>query len=667
MHIHYTKGPEVLADVSREESDAIIKLIDSGADNNLIQSECQCTLGVVEALRYMHSSGLRRCCWCGKFFDPKGHSRAISCSDVHYMPCVGCGVSMRVNESYAEYMKAGGRRCPACRGNQIGLTRRSKSPEERAKIVAKQQATMISKYGAAVPLQVPELKAKIHATVKERYGVDNVSQSAEIQNRIKENSQKRFGVDHYSNAPEIRQRMIDGMVAKYGVTAAQKCPEIQKKTKQTNLARYGVENVMQSEQSKQSFVRNHRAKYGVDWPRQRPDIVERARQTNFRKYNAPMYPISDEYMRTFISDPSMFDNYKAFIADPEAFILSHFRTKPSAAQVSELVGITDSAVYERLISAGKRDLALEFISSMEAALLDYLHSIDETINVVKHDRSVLEGKEIDLYLPDYHLGFECNPTCTHNSSFKDPWGGDPKHYKYHAQKSILAANKDVFLYHVFGYEWANNRSAVLSQIRNLLGKNTSKIYGRATDLCSLSYAECKQFLDANHRQGNAQSAVRLGLRSHLTNQLVSVMTFSKMRHGIGKKAGQSDTEWELVRFCNLQNTSVVGGASKLLSYFVAQYHPTKIVSFSDVAHTRGMLYERLGFQFISLSDPGYVWVDLKTDRYYNRVTCQKSNLTKLFEDVTEETIASSTENQIMMDHGYARVFDSGVIRWEKFV
>ncbi len=51
------------------------------------------------------------------------------------------------------------------------------------------------------------------------------------------------------------------------------------------------------------------------------------------------------------------------------------------------------------------------------------------------------------------------------------------------------------------------------------------------------------------------------------------------------------------------------------------------------------------------------------DSYYNRVSCQKRNLQRLFNDNSID-VDNQTERQIMESHGYAQVFDSGTIRWE---
>ena len=59
---------------------------------------------------------------------------------------------------------------------------------------------------------------------------------------------------------------------------------------------------------------------------------------------------------------------------------------------------------------------------------------------------------------------------------------------------------------------------------------------------------------------------------------------------------------------------------------------------------------------------GYVWVDELTDIAYNRVNAQKHNLKKFLND--DNIDLTKTEAQIMEEHGFVRVYDSGVITWQ---
>ena len=91
----------------------------------------------------------------------------------------------------------------------------------------------------------------------------------------------------------------------------------------------------------------------------------------------------------------------------------------------------------------------------------------------------------------------------------------------------------------------------------------------------------KIFLNNNHIQGNDKSQIYLGL--YYNEELISVMTFGSPRIAMGNKnKNYNKNSYELIRFCNKLNTNVVGGASKLLKYFIKNYKPEHIFSFADL-------------------------------------------------------------------------------------
>lgn len=228
-------------------------------------------------------------------------------------------------------------------------------------------------------------------------------------------------------------------------------------------------------------------------------------------------------------------------------------------------------------------------------------------------------------------------------------------------KTDLCENHNIFLFHIFGYDWAHHKDVVKSMLRNAVKCNSDKIFARNYIVKDVDYVAGQQFLSNNHRQGPAVSKVRLGL--YHNDELVSLMTFGKMRNSIRTGKENLDECYELVRFCSKINTSVVGGAQKLFNYFLKVYSPLQVRSFSDRAHTQGNLYPILGFYKLRSSDPGYMWVNLKTDRAVSRLNAQKQNIKKKF--LRDESLdISKTETQLMIEHGYVQVFDSGTITWE---
>lgn len=611
----------------------------------------------------------RKCLFCGKLFKPNSPRQNV-CKDSHYSKCPICGKPVLIKESYANYIKNiqehGPRVCKDCRGIKIGESRRNMSYEAKQQMVAKQRATMIERYGQDSPMKVSQFKEKAINTVREKYGVEsNISQSPEIQDRIRKNSLQKYGVPHPAMDETNRRNMVQGMIEKYGDACPQRVPHIREKTISTNHEKYGVDNVFKVEEFKKKQRESTKSHYGVEYSMQSPELRERARQTNIQKYGAVSYVQSDEYLSTLVTDGSKISEYRKFCENERGYILENWPDNlPSLQSISCAIGISCDSVGERAIQHGFTDLITYNRSRMEDEVVSLILTTLPDIEIVRNTKSIIPPFEIDIYIPSLSFGIECNPTCTHNSSQSDPWGGNPKSPSYHKNKSELAEREGITLFHIFGYEWIYKRDVISSMIRARLNQINNRIFARNCKINEeLTGIETKAFLDRNHRQGNAYSQIRVGLRDN-NNQLVSVMTFSKTRSTIGQKTNEDADTFELVRFCNALDTSVIGGASKLFKHFLREYKPSKVVSFSDRAHTSGKLYEVLGFQKISISDPGYVWVNQKDETYFTRVKCQKRNLPNLFEDVTEEDIRIKTEKQIMIEHGYVQVFDSGVIRWE---
>lgn len=608
----------------------------------------------------MRNYGERKCIWCGKLF--VAHSaKAQSCGDNHYRPCATCGEPLLVKESYANYLKYGPRNCPDCRKLAISVGHRNRSDADKQLAQLRRESTNLERYGVANPLQRDDIKEKVHQTVKEKYGVDNLSQSSEIQTKIKENSIAKYGVSHYSNDPTIRQHMIDGMQSKYNVSYALKSDELMQKLKATNLARYGVENVLANKNIQAKIKSTCLEKYGVEYAGQATELIRRRTITNQKRYGGPAYIFSPEYLKTTVTDSTKFEEFELFKQAPRNYIENHYTRMPTYLELSQDLGVCDTTISYYVCKYELKDIVQvnSAFSQMENEVLDILYEHLDKSEIVCHTRKIIPPNEIDIYIPKLKLGFECNPSCTHNSDIGFICSDNKLHYKYHKNKTDACEAVGVRLFHIFGYDWINNRDVIVSMIHNAIGVTSNRVYGRNTVIQEVDFKVASQFLVDNHRQGYTMSKVRLGL--YCADELVMLMTFGKIRLGQGKIANE-DT-WELVRCCAAKDIVVIGGASKLFKYFCDTYHPNKVVSFSDRATTSGKLYELLHFDKMSVSDPGYVWVNLETEKYCKRVNCQKKNLPALFKE-PELDIESKTEVDIMCEHGYGRVFDSGVIRWE---
>lgn len=255
--------------------------------------------------------------------------------------------------------------------------------------------------------------------------------------------------------------------------------------------------------------------------------------------------------------------------------------------------------------------------------------------IIKNDRTLLDGKELDVVLPDIGLAFEYNGIYWHSEKFISR--------NYHLNKSIKVEELGYKLIHIFEDTWETRKDIIKSRILSLLGKS-KKIYAKHCTIEELS--ECREFLDTNHLQGYCTSSINIGLFNN--GELVAAMTFGTPRFN-------NTYKYELIRYCSKLGYTVVGGASKLLKYFRDKY-PGSIISYGNRMWGIPSIYKILGFRFIGFSEPNY--------RYYkgihslSRYQCQKHKL------VSEGYDSNKTESEIMKERGYLRVYDCGNSIWD---
>ena len=119
------------------------------------------------------------------------------------------------------------------------------------------------------------------------------------------------------------------------------------------------------------------------------------------------------------------------------------------------------------------------------------------------------------------------------------------------------------------------------------------------------------------------------------------MTFDQFE---GRKK-MEENGWNLNRFCNKLNHLVVGGASKLLNYFIKVYKPNRIVSYADRDWSSGDLYQILGFDKVYQTDPDYKYL-------FKGVRIHKSRFRKSFTNISESVL------------DIPKIYDCGKIKYE---
>lgn len=265
------------------------------------------------------------------------------------------------------------------------------------------------------------------------------------------------------------------------------------------------------------------------------------------------------------------------------------------------------------------------------------------------NRRILSNYELDFVLDDFNIAIETDGIYWHSSNYKP--------MNYHLDKTNRCLEKNINLLHIFEDEILNKPEIVRSRILSILGKYKNNIWARKCEIREINSYDSSIFLNDNHLQGACGASIRLGL--FFNNELVSMMTFSKNRKSLGSSSREN--EWELARFCNKLNTRVIGGASKLLKYFIKKYHPNKITSFCDLRWSPNTdFYSKLGFKFIKNTPPNYWYYANNSYKKYHRFNFRKDILIKQGYD------PNKTEFEIMAERKFLRVYDCGNSKWELY-
>lgn len=312
-----------------------------------------------------------------------------------------------------------------------------------------------------------------------------------------------------------------------------------------------------------------------------------------------------------------------------------------------------NTTYDNFVNRGRRCLKCSKLSSskQEDELYYFVSSLYNG-TIIRNDREILDGKELDIVFPDIKLAIEYCGLYWH-SELKG------KDRNYHLNKLNMCNNSGYKLITIFEDEWVLSNDKCKSRLASYINSSgMRRIYARKCKVREISSKTIRSFCNDNHMQKyGSGSSIKLGL--FFEDELVSILSFSRPSLAKGRK-DSSTTEYELHRFCSLLNTVVVGGASKLLSYFERNYDCDKIFTFADKRWSFANLYYRLGFTLIGESDPCYYYFKDNLVRQH-RFLYRKNVLEKKL-DVFDPNL---TEVENMYANGYNRIWDCGNWKLEK--
>lgn len=431
-----------------------------------------------------------------------------------------------------------------------------------------------------------------------------------------------------SSLEERKSKIEETCLKKYGEkNVLSKGTTIFHKRNNTIKNKYGVENVFELTTTKNKIKQTCLKKYGVECSAQsstiRKKIIDKRNNT------------AKNHWETLAGDMVLLD-YKN---REKCILLRCNKCGHEDYYNKQLIKVRNEANEAICYKCNP----FKTKSRLEEELKDFIASIYQSAILFNHK---IDRFEYDVVLPDANIAIEFNGLYWHSERNK------PK--DYHLNKKIVAKNNGYNLIHIYEDDWIYKRKIIESRLKTIISNNNIVVYARSCSISVVDSNSVKVFLEKNHLFGSCPSLINIGL--FMGDELLSTMTFSSLRRNMGQKS--KDGEFELVRFCSKLNYNIIGGASRLLNYFLKNYKPKRVVSYADLdwVNVGSNLYIKLGFKKINNTGPNYHYIINK--KRINRFCYRKNVL------VEQGFDKDKSEREIMLSRGIPRIYNSGSIKYE---
>lgn len=251
-------------------------------------------------------------------------------------------------------------------------------------------------------------------------------------------------------------------------------------------------------------------------------------------------------------------------------------------------------------------------SKIERELFDFIKEIlTEDILIEENNRTILEGKEIDVYIPSKKVGFEMNGLIWHSDKFNTE-------INYHLNKTLKCLEKGVHLIHIFEDEWLNKKEICKDLIKKTLGIIKNNINLELTEIKEINDDNIVfNFLEENDLKGYIKTDINIGL--YLNNELIELVSFKKIYN----------SDYEIVRHCyKLEKYKEEN--SRLIQYFIEKYNPDNIFAFVDISKEKDFKYKDLDFFFEKEIKPDYYFVNAKK-RFNKEDNIENEEVCKIYD------------------------------------
>ena len=398
------------------------------------------------------------------------------------------------------------------------------------------------------------------------------------------------------------------------------------KSIKTNIERYGVDNVAKSKEIQEKIKATNIERYGAVAPACNESIKEKQRNTILGKYgsfeNMPGPKASHEKFIRYRSDMTE-------CLDLEWLDSESFRGKYEGTPIYYTFRCNKcGSIFKDDFHSGKPvcricNPTFNGSSNQENEMYDFIKSIYNG-TIIRHDRTVLNGKELDFYFPDIKVAIEYNGTYWHGYR-KDTKMSLSDFKRKVEEKRLLCKDKGIRLINIDEADYVERTDVFNRFIQDLICPR-QRIFARKCIVREIDTQMAKEFCDYYHVNGFKGGYKKLGL--FYNGELLIVAVFG--RH--------PKHENECIRLCYKTGYDVIGGWAKIVKHFGKPF-----LHYVNLKYFQGENKTGCGYRFYIRKKLVY------------RQQLQKKNL-KNYCDVIDDKL--SDFQNCLMNNGIA-IFDVG--------
>jgi hypothetical protein len=309
-----------------------------------------------------------------------------------------------------------------------------------------------------------KIKNKVKNTMKEKYGVEYVQQNKDISKKSSETFNNNLN----------KQEIIDKRANTFKNLSLKEKEKIKTKKENTIIKKYG---------SLENFY-NYRK--------------EKIKEASILKNNTEHHWESEEFITSRVQKYKDKTTEKILKSLPD--YLEYIDRKPNVNNTDNIyelkclncnkIFFINRGYYVLRLKENKNiclicNPKLSGVSKMELELFNFVKD-NYKGDILHNTKSIIDNKELDIYIPDLKLAIEFNGLYWHSNAEKNKM--------YHYDKFIDCKNKNIYLIHIYEDDWVIKKEIIKNIIiANLTNYNYDV---EITDVYDIN--EIKEFINENY-------------------------------------------------------------------------------------------------------------------------------------------------------------------------